>query len=131
MNLEIATNQAVYAFLSRVTALAHRAANDVLSVVLGRELAAVTAAQTSLQPSSRGRRVRRGQAQLSALKEKFAAFVRDHPGLRIEQINKQLGTRTKDLALPIRQLLGEGAIQRKFQKRSTIYFANAQANTGN
>ena len=31
--------------------------------------------------------------------------MKAHPGLRIEQINKELGTLTKDLALPIRKLL--------------------------
>jgi hypothetical protein len=40
----------------------------------------------------------------------FAAFVKAHPGLRIEQINKELGTTTKDMALPIRKLIAEGMI---------------------
>ena len=47
-----------------------------------------------------------------------------HPGLRIEQINKQLGTTTKDLALPIRKLIAEGALKTKGEKRSTAYFAS-------
>ena len=54
--------------------------------------------------------------------ERFLTFVRTNPGLRIEQINKQLGTTTKDLALPIRKLISEGAIAAKGQKRSTMYF---------
>jgi hypothetical protein len=47
--------------------------------------------------------------------------------MRIEQINKQLGTTTKDLALPIRKLISEGAITTKGQKRSTTYFAGKKA----
>jgi hypothetical protein len=43
--------------------------------------------------------------------------------MRIEQINKQLGTTTKDLALPIRKLISEGALKTKGEKRSTQYFA--------
>ena len=43
--------------------------------------------------------------------------------MRIEQINKQLGTTTKDLALPIRKLVSEGALKTKGEKRSTAYFA--------
>jgi predicted transcriptional regulator len=56
------------------------------------------------------------------MSEKFAAFVKANPGLRIEQINKQLGTTTKDLALPIRKLISEGMLKAKGQKRSTTYF---------
>jgi hypothetical protein len=55
--------------------------------------------------------------------ERFHAFVAKHPGLRIEQINKQLNTTTKDLALPIRKMIAEGALKTKGAKRSTQYFA--------
>jgi len=51
--------------------------------------------------------------------------VKANPGLRIEQINKQLGTTTKDLALPIRKLLAESAIQAKGRKRSTTYYSGS------
>jgi predicted transcriptional regulator len=56
------------------------------------------------------------------LSDRFAAFVKSNPGLRIEQINKELGTVTKELALPIRKLLADGTITSKGQKRSTTYF---------
>ncbi len=46
-----------------------------------------------------------------------------NPGLRIEQINKQLGTTTKSLALPIRKLVAEKRVKTKGAKRSTAYFA--------
>ena len=46
-----------------------------------------------------------------------------HEGLRIEQIHKELGTTTKDLALPIRKLIAEKRIKTKGQKRSTTYYA--------
>lgn len=61
--------------------------------------------------------------ELKALADKFVAFVAKNPGLRIEQINAQLGTTTKDLALPIRKLVAEGVIRGKGEKRSTAYFA--------
>jgi hypothetical protein len=60
---------------------------------------------------------------MEELSERFVAFVRQHPGLRIEQINKQLGTLTKDLALPIRKLVATGMISVRGEKRSTTYFA--------
>jgi predicted transcriptional regulator len=70
-----------------------------------------------------GRGAKRTSADLEALSDRFASFVKANPGLRIEQINKQLGTTTKDLALPIRKLISEGVISAKGQKRSTTYFA--------
>ncbi|HEU0029586.1 MAG TPA: hypothetical protein VFQ53_03060 [Kofleriaceae bacterium] len=71
----------------------------------------------------RGRGAKRSSDELDQLSEQFVTFVKDNPGMRIEQINKQLGTTTKDLALPIRKLIAEGAIKAKGQKRSTTYFA--------
>jgi hypothetical protein len=81
--------------------------------------------------SSNGTNGRKGLAKgekrsteaLEELSEKFAAFVAKNPGLRIEQINTQLGTTTKELALPIRKLLGEKRIKSKGEKRSTTYHA--------
>ena len=70
-----------------------------------------------------GRGVKRRPEDLEALCNQLAAFVKSHPGLRIEQINKELGTSTKDLALPIRKLIAEGQIKTKGKKRSTTYFA--------
>jgi hypothetical protein len=43
-------------------------------------------------------------------------------GLRMEQINKELGTTTRDMALPVRKLLGEGIISAKGNRRATAYF---------
>lgn len=58
---------------------------------------------------------------LEQLQEQFHDFVKDNPGLRIEQINKQLGTTTKDLQLPIRKMIADGTILAKGSKRSTTY----------
>jgi hypothetical protein len=77
--------------------------------------------------ASRPRGVKRGTDELEQLSSRFAQFVHANPGLRIEQINKQLGTTTKDLALPIRKLISEGQIKVKGQKRSTTYFAGKSA----
>lgn len=65
---------------------------------------------------------KRDPAAIGALKDKFLSFVNANGGLRIEQINKEMGTSTKELALPIRQLLAEKLIKAKGQKRSTTYF---------
>lgn len=78
---------------------------------------------------SRPRGVKRGTDELEQLSARFVQFVHDNPGLRIEQINKQLGTTTAELALPIRKLIAEGKITVKGQKRSTTYFAGKGAAT--
>lgn len=70
----------------------------------------------------RGRGAKRTTDELDQLADAFVEFVTKNPGLRIEQINKQLGTSTKDLALPIRKLLAEGVVKAKGKKRSTAYF---------
>jgi hypothetical protein len=71
----------------------------------------------------RGRGAKRTSNELDELAVAFVKFVAANPGLRIEQINKKLGTSTKDLALPIRKLLADGEIKTKGKKRSTTYFA--------
>jgi predicted transcriptional regulator len=71
----------------------------------------------------RGRGAKRTSDELDKLQSQFLEFVRDNPGLRIEQINKKLGTTTKDLALPIRKLIAEGQLSAKGKKRSTTYFS--------
>lgn len=76
---------------------------------------------------SRPRGAKRGTDELEQLSNRFAQFVHDNPGLRIEQINKQLGTTTAALALPIRKLIAEGKVTVKGQKRSTTYFAGKES----
>lgn len=72
-----------------------------------------------------GRGAKRDPAELARLGEQFVAFVSKHPGLRIEQINAELGTDTKTLALPIRKLIASRAIKTEGSKRSTKYFAGS------
>ena len=112
-------NRVVSGFVAQITELARRAAIDTLEASLGRR------GGGSLMPRVGGRRKgsKRTGNELEKLGEAFQAFVTKHPGLRIEQINKQLSTTTKDLALPIRKLISEGAIKTKGEKRSTTYFA--------
>ena len=73
--------------------------------------------------ASNGHGVKRAPEDLERLSESFVAFVSKHPGLRIEQINKEIGTSTKELALPIRKLVAEKRVKVKGKKRSTTYYA--------
>jgi len=125
-------NRVVQGFVGQITELARRAAIDTLESAFGgravRSSAPAPAAAAAVASGGRvgrprgGRGAKRSAADLEALSEQFASFVKANPGLRIEQINKELGTTTKDLALPIRKLISEGVISAKGQKRSTTYF---------
>jgi hypothetical protein len=126
-------NRTVQGFVAQITELARRAALDTLeSAFHGRSPVGRSNGASAAMPAASlgrigrprgGRGGKRTPADLEALSERFSSFIKANPGLRIEQINKQLGTSTKDLALPIRKLLAEGAITTKGQKRSTTYFA--------
>src|ERR1700755_2194309 len=128
-------NRVVQGFVAQITELARRAPIDTRESAFGGRLPAgrapaIAVAEIAGEALVRGvgrprggRGAKRTSADLEALSERFAAVVHANPGLRIEQINKQLGTSTKDLALPIRKLVADGTISAKGQKRSTTYFA--------
>jgi hypothetical protein len=123
-------NQAVQGFVEQIAELARRAALDTIESAFGgrpghagRSGIAAASMIASVAPARRGGRgAKRTAEDLEALSNKFASFVKANPGLRIEQINKELGTTTKELALPIRKLISERRITAKGNKRSTMYF---------
>jgi hypothetical protein len=124
-------NRTVQGFVAQITELARRAAIDTLESAFGGRgsngaaamptAAVVTGTGRAGRPRG-GRGAKRTPADLAALSDRVASFVKANPGLRIEQINKQLDTTTKDLALPIRKLISDGVITAKGKKRSTTYF---------
>jgi hypothetical protein len=113
-------NRVVGDFVAQITELAKRAAINTLESALGGGKGGLSLSV------GRGRRkgAKRTSADLDQLGDDFHAYVLKNPGLRIEQINKQLGTTTKDLALPIRKMIAEGSLKTKGEKRSTQYFAS-------
>lgn len=66
--------------------------------------------------------VKRSPEDIQAVADKFAAFVKKNPGLRIEQINQAIGTSTKDLAVPVRRLIAAKRVKTKGEKRATTYY---------
>ena len=128
-------NQAVQSFVEQIAELARRAALDTLESAFGgpgraggaRAVAVASAGAAQVGRPRGGRGAKRTSEDLEALSTKFASFVKANPGLRIEQINKELGTTTKDLALPIRKLIAGGQVKVKGQKRSTMYFPGKKA----
>ncbi len=67
---------------------------------------------------------RRSIKELDLAADKVAAFLKDRGAeMRIEEINKALGTSTRELMRPIKKLLSLGKIQKRGDRRSTTYFA--------
>jgi hypothetical protein len=119
-------NRVVAGFVAQITELARAAARDMIDEALGKGGKVSLSGFGGGRGRGRGRGAKRTSDELDKLADSFHAFVNKHPGLRIEQINKQLGTTTKDLALPIRKLISEGALKTKGEKRSTTYFAGSK-----
>lgn len=69
------------------------------------------------------RGAKRTAAELQALEDNFLKEVKKQGGRRIEEISKELGVTTKDLALPVRKLMADKQIKTTGQKRATRYFA--------
>jgi hypothetical protein len=66
---------------------------------------------------------KRDPKEIDAVTEKLLAYIRKHPGERIEPIGKALGLPTKDLLIPVKRLVGSKHIRTRGQKRATTYFA--------
>jgi predicted HTH transcriptional regulator len=124
-NLQSDIQRLVDGFVAQLTELARKAAVEGLEQALSRG-GARGGASVRLG-RGRGRGAKRTANELEKMQDDFLSFVSKNPGLRIEQINKQLGTTTKDLALPIRKLIADGSLKAKGKKRSTTYFPGSKA----
>jgi len=67
-------------------------------------------------------RIRRSPEQLEALKNRIWSEVRKQPGARAESLAQALGLKTKDITLPISQLLAEKRLTKRGKLRGTGYF---------
>ena len=143
--IEQIVSQATAQAAARITALFRQSAADLLDAfgdvkatgpkARGRKaasarsmsLASATVPVAAVAPA-RGRRGRRGKGEkrpageITALAKKVGAFIRANPGKRVEEINRELGTSTKDLALPLKKLIGEKVVKTKGAKRATTYW---------
>jgi hypothetical protein len=76
--------------------------------------------------SAPGRRPRRSSADVGEVAEQVLGYVRAHPGSRLEEIGRGLGTDTAGLKLPVKELMGSGRLRTEGQKRGTKYFAEGK-----
>ena len=119
-------------FVAQVSALARQAAMDTLHSALSGALPAGGGARRGRPPGSgaiaalgSGRRpkgAKRPADEIEATKERLYSFIKDNPGQRVEQINKALGTTTKDLTLPLKKLIADKAVRTEGEKRATAYY---------
>jgi hypothetical protein len=116
-------------FVAQVSALARQAAMDTLQAALtgalpangarrGRPAAAVAVLGAGRRPKG----AKRPADEIEATKERLYQYIKDNPGQRVEQINKALGTTTKDLTLPLKKLIADKAVRTEGEKRATAYF---------
>jgi hypothetical protein len=82
-----------------------------------------SAATRSARVPRRSSGGKRTSEELAAFKTTLLGVITKQPGLRTEQIAKELGTSTKELQLPMLQLRDEKRIRMKGQKRAAQYFA--------
>jgi hypothetical protein len=116
MDLDREIQALVSRFTDDVAALSLQAARDALAGAFGGSKGTTTG-----NVIARGRGVKRDQDQLEALRTKLMKTIEANPGRRIEEIGKALGLPTKELALPVRQLLALKVITKKGKKRATTY----------
>lgn len=74
----------------------------------------------ALRKSSGGKRT---ADDLAAIKTTLLGIIKKQPGLRTEEIAKEIGASTKELQLPMLQLREEKLVRMKGQKRAAQYFA--------
>lgn len=131
--IESRINELVSNFVNEVSRLARAAALDTLNRALAgtggtvvRDIrvgkVAKVVAAAAAGGGKRGKGEKRPKDEIAKVQTQVLAHIRANPGQRIEQINKVLGTRTPDLALPLKKLIADGAVSTKGARRATTYF---------
>jgi hypothetical protein len=100
---------------------------DTLGSTLSSDALAPIATSAKRSAAAPGRKrakgAKRTQEEIAAQGKTVLAYVKKNPGSRAEQISKETGVESKDLALVIKNLLAEKALSRKGVKRATSYTA--------
>jgi len=113
----------VEAFAGELAALIRESAFETVRAALGegggrgrRGAAAVS------RRSGRAKGAKRPPGEIAKLVGRLRDYVKAHPGQRIEQIAKGMGTSTRELNLPAKKLLSQKALKTRGEKRATKYF---------
>lgn len=115
-------------FVAELGELAKQIALEQLKTAFGSvklaPLPAMRATSAASQASAGrgGARARRAQHEIEALREKLLTVISDNPGCRAEEINGALGTRTPQIAQPLRKLVAERLVRTEGARRGTRYY---------
>jgi hypothetical protein len=110
-------------FVADLGELAKQIALEQLKTAFGSvKLAPLPLSSPMQSGSARSGRSRRGQREIEALRGKLLAVISDNPGCRAEEINGALGTRTPQIAQPLRRLVAERLVRTEGARRGTKYF---------
>jgi ElaB/YqjD/DUF883 family membrane-anchored ribosome-binding protein len=82
-------------------------------------------AATSRAAGRRRKGEKRAPGEIDQTVEAVQSYVQKNPGQGVEQMGRELGKTTKDLALPIKKLIAAGTIRTEGHKRATPHFAGA------
>jgi hypothetical protein len=126
--LQTKVNRTVQGFVAQVVELVRHAALETLQTAFTAPDPAVPiAARGDREVAAGGPGRRRTPDDLDALARRLTMVVRTHPGLRIAELAERLGTPTRDLSVPLRKLVADGAIQPRGRRRATTYVAGPAA----
>jgi hypothetical protein len=64
---------------------------------------------------------KRTPTQLKRLRSRLLKEVQTHPGKRIDQLGEILNVESKDLVLPMKQLVADKEIKKRGKARATVY----------
>jgi hypothetical protein len=81
-------------------------------------------ADKAVKPKQRKKGQKRSPEELAALEAKLEAFIQENGGKRIEEIGKELGITTSELAGPVKKLLDAARIRSTGERRATRYYAS-------
>ena len=70
----------------------------------------------------RGQRNRRGSDEINALRGKLLSVITENPGRRAEDISAALGTKTAEIAPPLRRLVADRVVRTEGARRGTRYY---------
>ncbi len=131
-------NERVEEFVGEITELAREAAIEALSSALGgagaaasppatqRPAAAAAPAPTKVRQRSGGKR---SSEEIAGARAALLDFIHSHPGENMETIGRALGSDTKTLALPAKQLIESGEVITEGNRRATRYYPGSQASS--
>ena len=113
----------VQSFAGELAALIRESAFETVRAALGESSGRGRRASAGLgRRSDRSKGAKRPPQEIAKLVGKLRDYVKSHPGQRIEQIAKGMGTSTRELNLPAKKLLSQKLIKTRGEKRATKYF---------